>query len=73
VFPFFKSGGKQSLSLFSHILNNFRYANRAVWFMDGYAKGLTGANAVWANWKYRGHCVLPPNILDEVKKSIPNL
>ena len=38
--------------------------------MDGYAKGLTGADAVWASRKYQGHRALPPNILDEVKKSI---
>ena len=38
--------------------------------MDGYTKGLTGADAVWVSWKYKGHQVLPPNILDEVKKTL---
>ena len=31
--------------------------------MDAYKKGLNGAQAVWANQKYHGHCVLPENIL----------
>jgi hypothetical protein len=30
-------------------------------------KGLTGADAVWANRKYRGHRTLPANILSEIK------
>ena len=37
-------------------------------FIDGYAKGLTGAEAEWANWKYWGHCILSPDIMNEVKK-----
>ena len=41
--------------------------------MDGYAKGLMSADAVWVSRKYRVHrlgvsCrVSPPNILDEEK------
>jgi hypothetical protein len=31
---------------------------------------LTGAEAIWANKKYRGHRVLPHNIVNEVNKSI---
>jgi hypothetical protein len=58
------------LNLVSNVF--YRYANRAVRFMDGYQKGLTGAEAVWAMRKYRGHRVLPPDIMDEVKKSVCN-
>jgi len=31
-------------------------------FIDGYQKGLTGAEAAWANCKYHGHHTLPPDI-----------
>jgi len=41
--------------------------------MDGYQNGLTGAEAVWAMRKYRGHRTLPPSIMDEVKKSVSSL
>ena len=34
--------------------------------MDAYRKGLTGAQAAWANKKYRGHRVLPEGILTEL-------
>ena len=39
-----------------------RYANRSARFIDGYRKGLTGAEAAWANRKYHGHRTLPPDI-----------
>ncbi|KIJ31065.1 hypothetical protein M422DRAFT_186398 [Sphaerobolus stellatus SS14] len=44
-----------------------RYANRSAKFMDAYAKGLNGAQAAWAARKYRGHPVLPENILQELE------
>jgi len=47
----------------------YRYANRSARYMDAYAKGLTGADAIWANRKYRGHRTLPANILSEIKKA----
>ncbi|KAF8225733.1 hypothetical protein L208DRAFT_413992 [Tricholoma matsutake] len=43
-----------------------RYANRSARFIDAYSKGLTGADAIWANQKYHGHRVLPASILAEV-------
>lgn len=49
---------------------NSRYANRAARFIDAYQQGLTGEEAVWANRKYHGHRMLPPNILAEVKASV---
>ncbi|KIJ50090.1 hypothetical protein M422DRAFT_245889 [Sphaerobolus stellatus SS14] len=45
-----------------------RYANRSAKFMDAYIKGLTGAQAAWAAWEYRGHRVLPENILKEMEE-----
>jgi hypothetical protein len=47
----------------------YRYANRSARFIDAYSKGLTGADAVWANRKYHGHRILPASILAEVKKA----
>ena len=58
------------LNLVSNVF--YRYANHVVCFMDGYQKGLMGAEAVWVMHKYHGHHVLPPDIMDEVKKSIYN-
>jgi len=49
-----------------------RYANRSARYIDAYSKGLTGADAIWANRKYRGHRTLPANILSEIKKAQAN-
>jgi hypothetical protein len=46
-----------------------RYANRSARYIDAYLKGLTGADAIWVNRKYRGHRTLPANILSEIKKA----
>jgi hypothetical protein len=55
--------------LLNSVSNVFhRYTNSAVHFMDGYQKGLTGAEAVWVMCKYHGYHVLPSDIMDEVKK-----
>ncbi|KIJ33830.1 hypothetical protein M422DRAFT_264120 [Sphaerobolus stellatus SS14] len=40
-----------------------RYAGRSAKFMDAYIKGLNGAQAAWAAWKYHGHRVLPENVM----------
>ena len=42
------------------------FSTRSRRFMDAYRKGLTGAQAAWANKKYRGHRVLPEGILTEL-------
>ncbi|KAF8573422.1 hypothetical protein K439DRAFT_1375454, partial [Ramaria rubella] len=47
------------------IIALFRYANHSIWFMDAYIKGLTSAQAAWANRKYHGHWVLPDEILKQ--------
>lgn len=45
-----------------------RFATRSRRFMDAYEKGLNGKQAAWASRKYRGHRVLPNNLLDELEK-----
>ena len=46
-----------------------RFANRSYRFMDAYSRGLTGKQAAWAAKRYRGHRVLPDNILDELEQA----
>ncbi|KAF9000389.1 hypothetical protein BDZ89DRAFT_1121659 [Hymenopellis radicata] len=38
-------------------------------FADAYFRGLNGADAAWANRRYRGHRTLPPSYLDDLKYS----
>jgi transposase len=45
-----------------------KFATRSRRFMDAYDRGLNGKQAAWAARKYRGHRVLPENILDELEK-----
>jgi hypothetical protein len=51
-----------------------RFATRSRRFMDAYRKGLTGKQAAWATKKYRGHRVLPPDIMAEFDRchSVPS-
>ena len=44
-----------------------KFANRSLRFMSAYNHGLNGKQAVWAAKKYKGHCVLPSKILEELK------
>jgi hypothetical protein len=37
-------------------------------FVDAYRHGLNGDEAAWANKRYRGHRVLPPNIVEEIQE-----
>ncbi|KAF8833299.1 hypothetical protein BDN67DRAFT_992864 [Paxillus ammoniavirescens] len=46
-----------------------RYARRSQRFMDAYCRGLSGQQAAWASKKYRGHCVLPNSILEDLEKA----
>ncbi|KAJ7350016.1 hypothetical protein B0H14DRAFT_2332033, partial [Mycena olivaceomarginata] len=39
------------------------FARRSDRFIDAYRKGLDGIQAVWASKRYRGHRVLPKNIM----------
>ncbi|CAK5269478.1 unnamed protein product [Mycena citricolor] len=45
-----------------------RFATRSLRFADGYHHGLNGAEAAWANKKYRGHQTLPPQYLEHLEK-----
>ncbi|KIJ31298.1 hypothetical protein M422DRAFT_186230, partial [Sphaerobolus stellatus SS14] len=45
------------------------FANWSARFIDAYRHGLTGAQAVWANKKYKGHRVLPNTIMEELEKT----
>ena len=52
----------------NHVIS---FANRSARFISAYGEGLSGAQAGWANKKYHGHRVLPPEMVAEIKKSIP--
>ncbi|KIJ42644.1 hypothetical protein M422DRAFT_170720 [Sphaerobolus stellatus SS14] len=41
-----------------------QFTNRSARFIDAYARGLTGAQASWANKRYHGHRVLPESIMN---------
>lgn len=45
-----------------------KFATRSYRFMNAYEHGLDGKQAAWAAQKYRGHRVLPQNILEELGK-----
>ncbi len=40
-------------------------------FISAYHLSLSGAQAIWANQKYHGHHVLPPDMVAFVKKMVP--
>jgi len=59
-----------SIPLFlGQLITCFSFANRSMWFMDAYDKGLNGQQAAWAARKYRGHRVLPESLMDDLKKA----
>ncbi|KAJ3796389.1 hypothetical protein GGU11DRAFT_757552 [Lentinula aff. detonsa] len=43
-----------------------RFATRSLHFADSYFHGLSGAEAAWANKKYRGHRTIPPDFRAEL-------
>ncbi|KAJ7196394.1 hypothetical protein GGX14DRAFT_403342 [Mycena pura] len=49
----------------------FKFSTRSERFMDAYRKGLDGCQAAWAGKKYRGHRVLPKNILALFRRFSP--
>jgi len=49
----------------------FRFADRSACFISAYHQGLSGAQAIWANQKYHGHCILPPDMVAFVKETVP--
>ncbi|KAI0244900.1 hypothetical protein BJV78DRAFT_1144295 [Lactifluus subvellereus] len=48
-----------------------RYANRSARFIHAYENGLSGAQAAWANRRYHGHRVLPPDMLKKALEAVP--
>jgi hypothetical protein len=45
-----------------------KFFTRSLRFMDAYRRGLNGRQAAWATRRYRGHRVLPNNIMDDLEK-----
>jgi hypothetical protein len=43
-----------------------KFSNRSLRFMNAYDCGLNGRQAAWASRKYRGHRVLPNDIMEEL-------
>jgi len=37
--------------------------------MDVYMKGLNSQQAAWAARKYKGHCLLPASLMDDLEKA----
>jgi hypothetical protein len=48
-----------------------RFADRSARFISAYRLGLSGAQAAWANKKYHGHRILPPDMIALVKETVP--
>ncbi len=44
-----------------------RYFVGVLRLLDGYNKGLKGAQALWAKRKYKSHRILPPTLFDDMK------
>jgi hypothetical protein len=58
--------------LSAHVLDHvISFANRSACFISAYGEGLSSAQASWANRKYHGHHILPPEMVAEIKKSVP--
>ncbi|KAF9476050.1 hypothetical protein BDN70DRAFT_812885 [Pholiota conissans] len=45
-----------------------KFSNCSLRFMDAYRRGLNGRQAAWASRGYRGHRVLPNDILEELEQ-----
>ena len=55
---------------FSGLIPVCRFADRSTCFILAYHQGLSGAQAIWANQKYHGHRVLPPDKVSFVKEVV---
>ena len=56
---------------FSGLIPVCRFADRSARFISAYRQGLSGAQAIWANQRYHGHRVLPPDMVSFVKNLVP--
>jgi len=59
-----------SFLFFSQLKPLRRFADRSTCFILAYHQGLSGAQAIWANQKYHGHCILPPEMVSFVKSIV---
>jgi hypothetical protein len=59
-----------SFLFFSGLKYLHRFADRSARFISAYRQGLSGAQAIWANQKYHGHRVLPPDMVSFVKNTV---
>ena len=46
----------------------WKFAVWSRWFMDAYERGLNSRQVAWAAWKYKGHHILPAEIMTELGK-----
>ena len=53
----------------SLLIAAFSFGNHSAQFMDAYDKGLNGQQAAWAARKYRGHHILPENLMNDLEKA----
>lgn len=49
-----------------------RFATRSMQFMNAYRLGLNGTQAAWAAKKYRGHRIIPNDILAQFDRAHQN-
>ncbi|KAH9007910.1 hypothetical protein EDB85DRAFT_1884158, partial [Lactarius pseudohatsudake] len=47
-----------------------RFVNQAAHFITAYRDGLSGAQAAWANKKYHGYHMLPPQSILEAMDTV---
>jgi hypothetical protein len=75
MFPLNKSEGEFFVSFSFWGLKPFcRFADRSAHFILAHRQclsGHSGAQAIWANQKYHGHHVLPPEMVAFVKEMVP--
>jgi hypothetical protein len=68
--PLNKFEGAPSFLLFPKLKFFCRFADRSARFISAYRQGLSGAQAAWANKKYHGHRILPPDMVALVKETV---
>jgi hypothetical protein len=72
TFPSNKSKGESFVTFpFLGTKTFFRFADRSARFISAYRQGLSSAQALWANQKFHGHRVLPPDMVTFVKETVP--
>jgi hypothetical protein len=59
-----------SFLFFSQLKPLHRFVDRSTRFISAYRQGLSSAQAIWANQKYHGHRILPPEMVSFVKSTV---